>query len=411
MSLAENYLLTRQALVLLLSRLGEDGVLVMSRPEQQLGRLAATLATAWPHPTDLRQHVAVVSETRDQPAFLAALVVTQKPLDAERIAALREVVPGRVAFVPDGTGDAQAFFDAALAWGEAEAPARAAAAAKHLPYTPAQLAPCTDDRPFFNLHRPWSELSFADVRAVLGSGRESRARLEDLPVGQVAILLLLFEALLLAFLFVIPPALALRKHGTPARRVASTAVYFACLGFAYITVEVVLIQALTRIVGEPAWSLVTVLATLLATSGLGSLLFAGRFGFTPRRATLGAAIAAVVTALLVPAVADLAAGLPFAARVLVAVLTVAPVGLLMGVPFSAGLSRIDRDDLVAWAWALNSLCSVGGSILALVLGSSIGFAAAALLAAVAYVVALGAGTAFTGAGAPSPGEVARFSDW
>jgi spermidine synthase len=391
MSLAENYLLTVEALELLLGRLSDQGVLVMSRPEPQLGRLAATVAAAWPFLTDVREHVAVVTQTQARPDFLGTMVITRTPMDLRQMEALRGETPGRVAYLPDSSGDSQDFFAAALAWDQEDARERALEAAAHLGYVPATLTPATDNRPFFNLHRPWRELGMDDFRTVLASGVRSRERLEDLPVGQVAILLLLLEAILLAFLFVLPPALALRRAGVGRRRALSAGFYFAALGFGFITVEVVLIQAMTRIVGEPGWSMVAVLATLLAASGGGSALFAGRLKWSPARGSVAALAAALAVAFLVPAAVDTAAGWSFAARVAAVVLLVTPIGMLLGAPFSAGLRCIHRDDMVAWAWALNGLLSVGGSIAALILGSSVGFLAAAALAALAYGGAAWAG--------------------
>jgi spermidine synthase len=384
MSLAESYLLTVEAMELLLSRLSDDGVLVMSRPEPQLGRLAATVAAAWPFASDLHGHVAVVTQSESRPDFLAAMLVSKRPLTRRQVEAIRGETPGRVAYLPDGSGDTHDWFSAALASNRPEAAARAREARAALGYPAASLEPVTDDRPFFNLYTPWTEIGVDDVIAVLSSGASSRVRLEDLPVAQVAILLLLLEALLLAFIFVIPPAILLRRSGLAPGRALTTALYFAALGYAFITVEVVLIQKLTRIVGEPAWSMVAVLAVLLASSGLGSMLFAGRLDWSPTRASLAAAAAGAYAALIVPRLVDGAAGLPFAARLVAVVLMVAPAGVMMGIPFSAGLKRLDRDDLVAWAWALGSLLSVGGSIAALIIGSSIGFTLTALVSAAVY---------------------------
>jgi spermidine synthase len=391
MSLAENYLLTVEAIELLLARLSDDGVLVMSRPEQQIGRLCATLAHAWPYPTDVRQHVAILAESQHIPNFITALVVSRQPLSQENMDALRQTAGGRVAYLPDGSGDSQDFFAAALAWGDPEGPALARRAAAKLPYRPATLIPATDNTPFFNLHQPWSELSIADVAAVLAGGVHSRLRLEDLPVAQVAIILLLIEATLLALLFVIPPALALRRHGLATRRATRVGLYFAALGFCFITVEVVLIQTLTRVVGRPGWSMVAVLATLLLTSGAGSAVLAGRCRMGPVRGCLGACGAALMAAFVVPGLVAWVAPATFAARVVAVVLIVTPLGLLMGVPFAAGLRQLTREDLVAWAWALNGLFSVGGSIAALILGSSIGFVGTAVCASLGYAAAAWAG--------------------
>ena len=393
MSLAESYLLTVEALRLLCNRLSDDGVLVISRPEPQLGRLLATLATAWPFEADLEGHVAVVTHNHVRPDFMAALVVTRRPMSVDNMDAIRAVAPGRVAYLPDGSGDTQAFLGAALRFALDGAGAARVAAAS-LPFRPATLTPVTDDRPFFNLYRPWHEITGEDIAAVLSSGERSRDRLEDLPVGQVAVLLLLAEATLLAALFLLPPWVALRRRAVPRRRTVSVALYFAALGFSYITVEIVLIQTLTRVLGEPALSMVAVLSVLLAASGGGSLLFADRLRLSPTRAALGAMLAALSVSLIVPWVASSVAGSPLPTRIITAVVMVVPIGMLMGVPFSAAMRHLEREDLVAWAWALNSLLSVAGSIGALILGSAFGFAWVAAIAALSYAGAAILGRSF-----------------
>ncbi|MBI3179820.1 MAG: hypothetical protein HYZ27_09170 [Deltaproteobacteria bacterium] len=376
MSLAESYLLTVEAMQLLLARLSDDGVLIVSRPETQIGRLCATSAAAWPYAGDVRRHVAVLSEAGDVPAFFTVMVVTRRPLDGAALAMVRAHAP-RVLYLPDGGGDAQDFFAAALS--------RDVAAARRVPlaYLPAQLEPATDNAPFFNLHRPWSALAVADFAAVLGAGQAARSRLEDLPVAQVAVVLVLVELLALALLFVLPPYRALKKRG--AEGAARAAGYFAALGFAFMTLEVVLMQMLTRIVGEPAWSMVATLSVLLMASGLGSLFLAGRLAWSPQRSALCAAGAALVVAWLAPRLVDAAAAWRFAGRLVVVVAVVLPVGLALGAPFAAGLRRLGRSDLVAWAWALNALASVAGSLGALVLASSVGFAWTAGACAAAYL--------------------------
>ncbi|MEM6733471.1 MAG: hypothetical protein AAF658_18070, partial [Myxococcota bacterium] len=117
---------------------------------------------------------------------------------------------------------------------------------------------------------------------------------------------------------------------------------------------------------------------------------AGRLRLTPRAASICAAAAAVFVAFVPAWVADTAAGITFAGRLAVTILTVIPVGVALGAPFSAGLLRLRDARLVAWAWALNSLLSVGGSIGALILGSSLGFSGTALVAAAVYGAAAAA---------------------
>ncbi|MEO1171529.1 MAG: hypothetical protein AAFX94_05690, partial [Myxococcota bacterium] len=228
MSLAESYLLTEEAIALLLNRLTDDGVLVMSRPEPQIARLISTFARVWPKSTPLAKHIAVVTQSPTLPDFITALVVSKRPLTERDEVILREVTTGRIGYLPSGAGDLKPLVDAALEYANAPAQAQrnAELAARSLPYRPASLTPATDDRPFFNLTRPWSSLTLRDFRSVLSSGVRARARLEDLPVSQVAILLLLLEATLLAGLFLIPPWRTLRRGGVSTRDVLRVALYF-----------------------------------------------------------------------------------------------------------------------------------------------------------------------------------------
>ncbi len=401
MSLAESYLLTVEAMQLLLARLSEEGVLVISRPETQMGRLAATLAAAWPFPTDVHDHVALLSEPGAAPAFFSVLVVTRRPLAAPDLAVLRAHA-SRILYLPGGHGELSDYFAAALAWNLGDAERQVARMT--LPYTPARLRPATDDVPFFNLHRPWSSLRPRDFAAVLMAGPAARARLEDLPVAQVALLLVAMELMALAFLFVLPPYRALARRGT--RNVAGVAGYFAALGFAFMTLEVVLMQMFTRLVGEPAWSLVATLAVLLAASGAGSLLFAGRLAWSPRAAAAVAAGGALGVAWLAPTLVDLAAPWPFAGRLSLVVAIVWPLGMGLGAPFAAGVRLLRQDDLVAWAWALNALTSVAGSLGALLLASSLGFVGTATVCAGAYLIAARLGGRVQDA-QPSPPEPSR----
>lgn len=392
MSLAESYLLTEEAMALLLDRLTDDGVLLMSRPEAQIARLVATLSDVWDRPTPLKDHIAVVTETPNLPDFITAVVVSMKPLSARDEVILREVTTGRIAYLPSGDGDLRELILAAADYASDPSRARASAddAAQRLPYRPASLTPATDDRPFFNLTRPWSSIGADEISRVLASGARARARLEDLPVAQVAIILLLLESLLIAGVFLIPPWQTLKRSGVAPGMVNRVAVFFASLGFSFIVVEVSLVQRFTRLLGEPGWSLVAVLSVLLLSSGVGSLLLAGRLAISPARAAMLGVVAAVFVAFVPPMIADGAAGWSFASRVGVVIATVAPVGIAMGAPFAAGLARLRDGRLVAWAWALNSLLSVGGSIAALILGSSLGFSGTALVAGASYGVAFAA---------------------
>jgi hypothetical protein len=82
---------------------------------------------------------------------------------------------------------------------------------------------------------------------------------------------------------------------------------------------------------------------------------------------------------------------PLWGRIAVALLSLLPVGLMLGVPFATGLRYLEEYDarLIPWAWGINGLTSVMGSILAIILAMRIGFTAVVLLAAATYLLGYG----------------------
>ena len=85
-------------------------------------------------------------------------------------------------------------------------------------------------------------------------------------------------------------------------------------------------------------------------------------------------------------------GLELTYRVLLSILLLAPLGLLMGMPFPLGIRLVDQVNsaLVPWAWGVNGFSSVVGSILAVMIAQSYGFALVMGLAVVVYLVGLAA---------------------
>ena len=84
---------------------------------------------------------------------------------------------------------------------------------------------------------------------------------------------MLFAALVLPALVLLVAAAAFGKPaGEPAGPYTGSIVYFASLGFGFITVELALLQHLTLLLGHPSFTLSILLFTLLAAGGLGSAL-------------------------------------------------------------------------------------------------------------------------------------------
>jgi hypothetical protein len=169
--------------------------------------------------------------------------------------------------------------------------------------------------------------------------------------------------------------------------------YFACLGYGFMMIEVPLLQRFVLFLGYPVYSLTVVLFALLLSSGIGSLLSA-RFTADPRAALARVLVTIIVVSgayvYIVPATVHTLLGMPIALRMAVTVALLIPLGLVLGMAYPLGIAllREGREQLVPWAWALNGALSVVASVWAIFLGSRIGFTAALLTGVAAYGVAL-----------------------
>jgi hypothetical protein len=193
---------------------------------------------------------------------------------------------------------------------------------------------------------------------------------------------------LCALAFGLPLRLMPSGRRPPARAV----VFFAAIGLGFLLLEIALIQRFVLFLGFPTYALSVVLFSLLAFTGIGSLLSTRLGG--PRRTLIGALAAACVL------IAAAAFGLqpllreliewPFAARVALSVALLAPVGLALGMAMPIGLTRLAglHPDAVPWGWAVNGIASVLASVLAVAVAITWGFAVVTVVALACYLVAL-----------------------
>jgi spermidine synthase len=166
----------------------------------------------------------------------------------------------------------------------------------------------------------------------------------------------------------------------PALRLAP----FGFLGLGFMLVEIPLLQRFILFLGHPAYAMAGVLGALLLFSGLGSLLSAR---VPPRRALELVVGVVVLYGLGVPLLSGPLLGLPFWARAAVTGLGLAPLGVAMGMPFPRLLGALQEREpaLVPWAWGVNGALSVVASVLAALMALSWGFRAVLLAGAVAYL--------------------------
>jgi SAM-dependent methyltransferase len=245
------------------------------------------------------------------------------------------------------------------------------------------IRPPTDDRPF------QYSLDSAKLRRALARGEI----FEVLAANPLVSLGTSIGAL--AALLTLAPLFASHRRREHLARLGShwrLLGYFACIGFAYMGVEIAALLRLQSYLGKPIYGLSVGLFAFLLASGLGS-------AWTRRVGDAGLERSARIVAIVVVAVgllfamaapalfsSTIAWSLP--ARIAIAVASVLPLALPMGMLFPIGIRILARSsgDLVPWAWATNGCFSVIGIFSTRVTALLVGFSRSLLIALAVYAL-------------------------
>jgi hypothetical protein len=262
---------------------------------------------------------------------------------------------------------------------------------------PYDVEPPTDDHPFFGHYFKWGQTP--QIVAEFG-----RAWLPFGGGGYFVILAVLALAFFLAALLIVLPVIILKRKSKNDASKASPFIlrnlgYFSLLGFAFLFVEIPLLQRFILYLEHPAYAVSTVLFALLLCSSLGSM--ASR-RLSLRFALIPLVILILLTPVFLPPLMRMTLGMPLAGRLVISVLALAPLGFLMGVPFPGGIqllagsrhsSRQDGEESspgsdIAWIWAVNGAASVVAPILAALMALTYGFSLVLWLGGMCYLGAL-----------------------
>lgn len=257
---------------------------------------------------------------------------------------------------------------------------------------PFSIQPPTDERPFAYAFEPrhYFEGFPGNTRALMAN-----------PVMEKTLLLLIVT---LAFLFV-PVFWRTSSNGSAkfTRAIVPQAIYFGCLGMAYMILEMTMIMKLNLYLGKPVYGLAVGLFAFLLATGLGSLT-AQRFS-TARMQWTGRFIVCFIIAYGI-AFAALWPALSLATitispfwRCLVAVCVLFPLAFPMGMMFPLALRSVAATErhAIPWFWSINGITSVLGLLLTRGIALLFGLTAATAVALAIYGVA-----ALCIAGFPSP---------
>ena len=243
-----------------------------------------------------------------------------------------------------------------------------------------RMDPVYDRNPFFYNVDRWTHLASSKQLEFVFPGSF---------IGQLVLLLMIGQALLLGLALVLYPLWRTTRDGL---RVAGAGVYlayFLAVGVGFMFIEISFVQSFVLFLGSPTHALSVTIFALLLASSVGSLCSGALGGSERRLRPLSFSLAALIllyNAGLAPLFATFI-HLDLWARVLIAVAVQLPIGFVLGMFLPLGIARVARAQprLVPWAWGVNGLGSVIGSTLAVVLAMTWGFGMVACAAAALYV--------------------------
>jgi hypothetical protein len=244
------------------------------------------------------------------------------------------------------------------------------------------IRPVTDDNPFFHYY-----LTVKNIKAIYRlMGEKWHYFIEEgylLPV-------LFVQVFVVSIVLVLLPLLRMRNtedaddRYKPLRQLS----YFALLGIGYLFIEIIFIQELILPLDNPSSAASTVIASVLISSGIGSLMSLRVRSLNHPGVLLALAAFVVVYSLLLPGITAVISPHPLVARIIYSSVLVMPAGFLMGIPFPLGISLLQTTAprLIPWAWAVNGCFSVLAPILAIMLALSTGFQFVLLCGSLMYLL-------------------------
>ncbi len=396
-SLNENYLYTVEGLQDYLQRLTPGGYLAISRwiklpPRDSLKLYATALRALRETGVTAPQHqLALIRGWQTGTLLLKNGVFTSGDLEALR--AFCEARAFDVAWYP-GMTEAEAnqvnvlaqpyFFQAATALNGSDA-------TQFMARYKFNIAPATDDRPYFFHFFKWEVLP--EILALRGQGG-----LPLLESGYLVMVATLLQAVVISVLFILLP-LRIRRWEAEAqssciRRIRIVAYFFA-IGLAFLFIEIAFIQKFILFLDHPLYAVATALTAFLVFAGLGSASIERFRKYTSSRSRLaGLAVTGIIGlgiaySFLLGPLCDSLLILSLPSRVLVSILLIAPLAFCMGMPFPLGLERIGAEmpGIIPWAWGINGCASVVSAVMASMLAIQFGFTVVILSALLLYLAA------------------------
>ncbi len=402
-SLAEDYRYTLESFRALITLLQPEGVLVFNRwlqkpPSESLRAFATVVEALESHNLDPHSRVVVL-----RGYAMATFLVKRQPFSEAELATIRQFAQSRafdLIYAPDLRLDETNRFNVlteSLYTPTYQAVLERKTRSDFYRSYPYEVRPATDDHPFFSHYFKWSQTrqTLAEFgqswQPFGGAGMFVVVGLLGFVVGLGAGLVGL-TAWLVARTLTPSTSSGQRPSsssmGRGERIEKAAIVYFTAIGFAYLLVEIALIQRFQLYLAQPAYAVAGVLFALLISSGIGSL--------NAHRIPLPLSLFLVflwmsTSTYWLRAIFETTLALPLSARLGLMALVIFPFGFGMGMAFPEGLRFWLSGQGQRWwlplIWSLNGAASVIASVGAMLLALNVGFSGVLQIGAFFYGIA------------------------
>lgn len=249
------------------------------------------------------------------------------------------------------------------------------------------IKPVTDNRPFF-----FNFFKFGRIKETYEVfGRKWLPFLQ----GEYLIFFLFVQAVLAASILILLPVVRIKARLSPPQAAFLRVLfYFGLLGLAFMFFEIILIQKFILFLGRPLFSSSIVIASLLISSGLGSLsskkILKKNIRGNLKKIHIFLFFLITLSLLMFPLLFRIFLGAGFFIRLSLSVLSIFITGFFMGFPFPTGIRLLCSCErgLIPWGWAANAFFSVLGSISALLIAFWGGYSLVLFLAGMCYLAAV-----------------------
>jgi len=390
MSMVENYIMTKEAVKDYIKHIKSDGVIYISRPETQVPKLITTFRIADNElkiKDDKRNFIVFkrpLNDFEESKSFMAGIIYKKNGFNDFEVMNVRyEASMLSLDIEYDPLGTQEGIYKDLIETNDIES------MIKGKP----NLIPATDDKPFFDDNFGFGNFNWTNIKETFSQNNKAIFALKDKPVAEVTLVVMLIQIVVISFLFLIAPFIFLKKDkGEKIEK--KFLIYFALLGLGYIMLQISMIQKFTLFLGQPVYTMLTVIATMLVASGLGSKYSVLIDTKTQRLKVLAIFIIigvyAILLGLLNPIIFSALSNAGVIIRILISVVLIFPLGFFMGMPFPIGISLIrdSENRYIPLAWAVNGFFSVIGTVLTMIFAMIFGFKIVFIFTGVLYLIAL-----------------------